>query len=209
MKGLHWNKKSYKGITLEKIFNGILSIVLVIETNLISQTLEISDICLVLIGALIVALLVISMIIKVNRMKAEIRGGNRVVISDNAIIALEWVSKYGSMPIIPLLLLIIARENNQRFFLIILSILLLLLVKSCFDNIITYTDRGYSSGFDEIKLESSCRVELKQTKKFFGTCEIIYVELYKGDVFWGWDKLVQADAIYILNMLRKADYSYE
>ena len=52
MKSRHWYKKRYKGWNLEKLFMGILAVMLVLETNLISQTMQIPDIVLTVLGVL-------------------------------------------------------------------------------------------------------------------------------------------------------------
>ncbi len=202
MKRLYWHKKNYRGISREKVFNGVFSIIIVLETNLISQTLEISNMFLAILGVLTVGLLTTSVNVQAYRLQVGVKNGERIVVSDIASNALRMVSVYGYVPIIPLFFVMFTDKNSLRLFWLLISILLLLVVKVFFDNIVTFTDKGYTSGFDEIELNSNSKVELIKTQTEANIGKMSCIEIYKEDSFLGWDKFVQADVEYIINRLK-------
>lgn len=107
----------------------MLSIIIVLETNLISQTLEISNMFLAILGGLTVGLLTTSVNVKAYKLQVGIKNGERIVVSDIASNALRIVSVYGYMPIVPLFFVMFTDNNSLKFFWLLISILLLLVVK--------------------------------------------------------------------------------
>lgn len=196
-------KKSYKGIRWDKLFGGILSILIVLETNLISHTFKISDWILGCVGILTVCSLLISMLAKVSKMKKEITLGKRKIISQGAERALKIVEAGGILPIMPLFLVVFEGKDNLKLFWMLISILLLFVLKFFFDDIVTFTGKGYSSGFDEIEIEPEWRIEMKRLKTVLCMNEMVCIEFYKGDVLVGWEKFSQEDGEYMYNHLMR------
>jgi len=180
----------------------VLSIIIVLETNLISQTLEISNMFLAILGGLTVGLLTTSVNVQAYKLQVGIKNGERIVVSDNASNALRIVSVYGYMPIVPLFFVMFTDNNSLKFFWLLISILLLLVVKVFLDNIVTFIDKGYTSGFDEIELSSNCRIKLIKTQIEANLGKMSCIEIYKEESFLGWDKFVQTDVEYIMNRLK-------
>jgi len=206
MKRRRWNKKRYKGWSLEKLFMGILSVMLVLETNLISHTMQIPDVVLTLLGVFVVLLLDASVVARGRKINSEFLCEKRIIISDNAFKALKMVTNYGWLPVVPLIFMLFSDENNQRLFWLLISVMLWLLVKYIFDEVITFTDQGYSSGFDEIALDAGCRIEVQKSESVSWTGKADDrqrndIEIYRGNALLGWDKFLQEDALYLVQWL--------
>ena len=203
MKRMRLNKKGYKHLRVDTVLMGMLSVVLVLEINLISGTLNIPDSGLVLLGVLCVSAFNVIIVMKGHRINLEVQGSKRTVFSKNAFRALKIVNTYGCIPLLPLFFMIFSNENHQKLFWWLVSVMALIVIKNFFDDIITFTEKGYSSGFDEIELDTDCTVKVRNLGIFPCVGELCYIELYRQDRFWGWDRLVQEDAMNLLEVLQK------
>lgn len=198
----HLCKKKYKGIHWDKIFGGCLSVVIVLETNLISHTLEISVWSLKLIAILTACLLLASVLKKTMEINADVQKEKRKIVSKNAENAFFIVRRLGWTPFVPLILLLFSENGSKILFWFLISALLLLIVKFYFDDIVTFTDKGYSSGFDEIELSSDHRIEIKNVKSELYTNEMYEVNVYKNDIWVGKDVFVKEDGLYLYHYMR-------
>ncbi len=203
MKRIRWYKKGYKGLRLDTLLMGMLSIVIVLEINLGSGTLNMPDMVLVLLGVLSVGIFDAIIYVKGQRIRLEVRDSKRAVFSANAFRALKIVNIYGGIPLLPLVFMILSKENQQRLFWWLISVMALIVVKCFFDDIITFTKKGYSSGFDEIELDATCTIKMRKLDNVPRFGELCYIELYRNNRFFGWDRLMQEDVIHIVNVLQQ------
>lgn len=203
MKRIRWYKKGYKGLRLDTVFMGLLSIVILLEINVGSGTLNISDKGFVLVGVLSVGVFNTIIYVKGQRIRLEVQDDKRKIFSVNAFRALKIVNIYGGMPLLPLVFMILVKENHQRLFWWLISVMALIVIKCFFDDIVTFTKKGYSSGFDEIELDATCAIKMRKLGSVPRFGELCYIELYKNDRFYGWDRLMQEDVIHIVNVLQQ------
>lgn len=95
MKRIRWYKKGYKGLRLDTLLMGMLSIVIVLEINLGSGTLNMPDMVFVLLGVLSVGIFDAIIYVKGQRIRLEVRDSKRAIFSANAFRALKIVNIYG------------------------------------------------------------------------------------------------------------------
>ena len=202
----NFTKKKYKGLSWDKIFWGWFAAVIALETNLVSRSVDVPVWGLKAVAMLTICVLYASMVKKVFEINDDVRKEKRKIISTNAENALAKMRKVSWIPLVPLVLFACTKENTKNLFWFLISVLLLLLIKFLFDDIVTFTENGYSSGFDEIEITSDNRVELKDMESIFGVSEVVKVEIYKNGVCVGRDILAKDDGVYLEKYMRRIGF---
>lgn len=202
-------KKKYKGSYWDKIFYGFFSVAIVLETNLTSHTLGIPAWGLILIAILTVGCLFSSMLVRSKKVSRDVRKGKRKIVSRNAENAILIVEKLGWIVLMPLILLIFSEKDTKKLFWFLISAMLLLIVKYYFDDIVTFTEKGYSSGFDEIELSLDYHVKFNDVKLGLHENELFAIAVYKNDVLVGKDIFVKEDGLYLYNYLKASKITVE
>lgn len=189
----HWYKKAYRGTWIEMFFMGVLAITLVIETNLTSNTLSISNNYLKLLGVIALAFLALFIQVRANRLASDVEKGERKIFSYTSRKYLSIVKRFTFVTLFPLSITIFSRQDNEQLFGIIVSAILITLFKNYLDLVVTFFLNGYSSGFVDIRFDSNIWVKKIQERTHPFIENIITFELYFGNKYKGYDKFTEED----------------
>lgn len=189
----YWYKKSYRGTWIEMLFMGTLATTMVIETNLTSHTLSISNNYLKFLGVIVLVFLALFVQARANQLATDVKQGEREIFSHTSRKYLSIVKNFTFVSLFPLFITIFSKQDNEQLFGIIVSVILVTLFKNYLDLIVTFSSNGYSSGFDDIRLDLNVRVKkIKgQTHPIIGN--VITFELYFGEQYKGYDKFTEED----------------
>jgi len=201
-------KKEYKRGILNNAFAGCMSLTLVLETNLLSRTLNISTELLYFIGVCVMLFWNISIFIKLNRAHINRVSSKATLLSNNSKKSYERIKKVGWAPSIIILGGIMVNNGNYKFVFFSTSVVFILFVKHyLFDNIIIFTEEGYHSGFDRMKItKKTIIVELERSLVLMNE-EFVTFEIYANKKRIAFDKFFDTDYQYLYKMAHHSKYT--
>lgn len=197
----YWYKKTYRRTWIEMFFMVVLTLTLIIEMNLTSHTLSISNSCLKLLGVIVLAFLTLLIQVRANLLVRDIEKGEREIFSFISRKYLLIVKRFTFVTLFPLFITIFSKQDNKQLFGILVSAILIILFKNYLDLIVTFSSNGYSSGFHDIRLDSDAWVKRikESTHPIIGN--VITFELYFGDRFKGYDKFIEEEYLILMKNL--------
>lgn len=194
MKKYKLYKKKYKKQWMDNIFLASIGYLLILETNLLSGTINIPKNWLVIIAVVVIVILNLMVVISVNTLSKEIDKKVRTVSSFYSKRNIGMVKNLFFIPWIPLLFLLVSRKNESALILIAISIMLLLGFKSyIFDNVITFSTKDYTSGFSKISISKiECLHEIERIQNNVHE-DIITFNIISDGKTIGYDNFYETD----------------
>lgn len=199
----YYYKKSYKGTWIEAGFMGTLAVTVIFEVSLLTHNLSISNDFLKSLGGIVLAFLALFIQVRANTLAIDVGNGKREIVSYTSSKYLTIVKRFTMVSLLPLLITIFSKRDNEELLGILVSVMLILLFKNYLDFVVTFSVNGYSSGFDDIKLDSNMHVVKKFEKEHDVIGNVITFELYSGDTYKGYDKLTEEDYWVLKKSLEK------
>jgi hypothetical protein len=107
------------------------------------------------------------------------------------------MKRAGWTPSIIILVGTLRNNENDKLLCFVASVFFILLVKYYFDNIIIFTEKGYHSGFDRIKLSENIEIVEIERCCMIGKEEFVTFNIYDDEKLIGFDKFFDSDYRYL------------
>lgn len=173
-------QKKYKRGYADMIWKQVVALLLILDSNLISNTFHISSKYIVLINIYSILILLFIIVLRTYTIHNNLKKQSENTISYISSVNIKRILWSGWVVIIPLLILFFLDKNNIKLTVILISIALLYIIKTFFDNVVVISDKGFSSGFDKVILNNECYI--KEIKRKINDCgEFVVFEIYRND----------------------------